>query len=233
MWEFYGETLMKVPRSLILLSVFTLFQSCSLLDHRDFQDEMEFSYDAPLFEPNKDFMIVAGDTGRDFRNDSEIRGRTPATAKDAATYRYDANLERELNYLESKLSPEEYEAHIEIKDQLVNVSQQIYYLQLNRHERKSYLRSRGIRADFIRTSSLEPDNQSNYFAAAGPNRAPASDDVILGMRKDDVVRNWGHPDRRDVAGDPRMENERWAYQRAGYTSYIYFEGGRVEGWNRR
>ena len=98
----------------------------------------------------------------------------------------------------------------------------------------AYLSARGIKADFVRTTGLVPENQNNYFAAASPSeRYPASDDVTLGMRKDDVMRNWGRPDRMDVAGDPRLENERWAYRREGYTSYIYFESGRVEGWNRR
>lgn len=227
---------MIMSKLLILLISAWVTVSCSLLDHRDYSNEMEFSFDQPMFEPNKDFMIVAGDTGRDFRNDSEIRTRTPATAKDAATYKYEANLERELTFLESKLSPEEYEAHIEIKDQLGNTSQQIYYLSLNRPERKAYLRSRGIRADFLRTTSMIPNGpvrntyNSRAYASASSH---ITDDVTLGMRKDDVMRNWGRPDRMDVAGDPRMENERWAYQRDGVTNYIYFEGGRVEGWNRR
>ena len=46
------------------------------------------------------------------------------------------------------------------------------------------------------------------------------------------MQNWGRPDRMDVAGDPKFQNERWAYQRDGVTNYIYFENGRVEGWNR-
>lgn len=221
---------------LILLIIGASLSSCAFLDHRDYSDEMEFSFDGPMFEPNRDFMIVAGDSGRDYRSDSEIRGRTPATAKNAEDYRHDASLQRELTYLESKLSPEEFDFHREIRDQIGNVSQQIYFLRLRSWEQKEYLKSRGIASDFIRTSNLvphEPDRnsyQSRSFASAN---YPKIHDVVLGMRKDDVMQNWGRPDRMDVAGDPRLENERWAYRRDGTVKYIYFESGRVEGWNER
>lgn len=227
---------MKVCNVLILLAGITLLESCAMLDHRDFSDEMEFTYDEPMFAPNQDFMVVAGDTGRDYRSSSEIRGRTPATAKNAENYRHDASLERELRYLESKLSPEEYDAHIEIRGKLGNTSQQIYYLKLNPHERRDYLRSMGISSDYVRTSSLVPNAPvRNTYASRSVASAiyPQINDIMLGMQKNDVVQNWGRPDRMDVAGDPRLENERWAYQRDGVTNYIYFENGRVEGWNRR
>lgn len=226
---------MRICNSLILLASFVSFQGCSMLDHRDFSSEMDFSYDEPMFAPNQDFMIVAGDTGRDSRTYEEIQGRTPATAKSAESYRYDANLERELRYLESKLSPDEYEAHNEIKGKLGNVSQQIYYLQLKPHERRSYLENLGISTDYIRTSSLVPNAPvRNIYASRSYASAsyPQINDIMLGMRKNDVVQNWGKPDKMDIAGDPRMENERWAYEREGGTNYIYFESGRVGGWNR-
>lgn len=207
-----------------------------MLDHRDYTEEMEFSFDAPMFEPNRDFMIVAGDTGRDYRSSSEIRGRTPATAKDAENYKHDNNLDRELTYLESKLSPDELDAHREIRSQIGNVSQQIYYLRLKPFEQKEYLKSRGIASDFVRTSNLVPNGpnrnsyQSRSYASAN---YPKINDIMLGMQKDDVVRNWGRPDRMDVAGDPGRENERWAYRKDGVIKYIYFENGLVEGWNER
>lgn len=227
---------MKKCNYLILLLPMLAIAGCSMLDHRDFSDEMEFSYDEPIFAPNHDFMVVAGDTGRDSRTTSEIRGRTPATARNAENYRHEQNLERELRYLESKLSPDEYEAHAEIRGQLGNISQQIYYLQLSSLDRQSYLRNRGIKSNYVRTSGLVPNNPSrNTYAARSIASAnyPHINDIMLGMYKDDVMQNWGRPDKMEVAGDPRLENERWAYQRDGVTNYIYFESGRVGGWNRR
>jgi hypothetical protein len=51
------------------------------------------------------------------------------------------------------------------------------------------------------------------------------------MSKDDVSSSWGKPMRRDVAGNPSQGNERWSYYRNGVLKYIYFAGGKVEGWS--
>lgn len=63
-------------------------------------------------------------------------------------------------------------------------------------------------------------------------------DIAVGMPQDYVKRSWGEPMSVEVSGNPLYRNERWKYQRfsstpEGYrkeTRYVYFEGGRVVGW---
>jgi hypothetical protein len=63
-------------------------------------------------------------------------------------------------------------------------------------------------------------------------------DVSVGMSQKAVTESWGDPDLVEVAGDPIYGNERWRYSRYissndGYNKQvrvIYFESGRVVGW---
>ncbi|RME17217.1 MAG: hypothetical protein D6797_02980 [Bdellovibrio sp.] len=63
-------------------------------------------------------------------------------------------------------------------------------------------------------------------------------DIIPGMKQKDVIESWGEPQSIEVAGNPLYKNERWKYQKMipsneGYKKevrIIYFEGGRVVGW---
>ncbi|MGZ3772412.1 MAG: hypothetical protein ACXVCY_01680 [Pseudobdellovibrionaceae bacterium] len=65
-----------------------------------------------------------------------------------------------------------------------------------------------------------------------------SQDIAMGMPQDYVRRSWGDPLSVEVSGNPLYKNERWKYQRQISTSqgfrkeirYVYFEGGRVVGW---
>lgn len=65
-----------------------------------------------------------------------------------------------------------------------------------------------------------------------------SQDIAVGMPQDYVKRSWGEPLSVDVSGNPIYKNERWKYQKQvsgaeGYRQevrYVYFEGGRVVGW---
>ncbi len=65
-----------------------------------------------------------------------------------------------------------------------------------------------------------------------------SQDISLGMPQDYVKKAWGDPQSVEVSGNPIYKNERWRYQRFtsspdGYkkeTRFVYFEGGRVVGW---
>jgi hypothetical protein len=65
--------------------------------------------------------------------------------------------------------------------------------------------------------------------------ALAARDVVLGMSRDQVLRSWGAPAVREVAGRRNDGHERWHYG----TQYslqgeriVIFENGRVAGWYR-
>jgi hypothetical protein len=63
-------------------------------------------------------------------------------------------------------------------------------------------------------------------------------DITLGMPQVLVKKSWGEPDIVEVSGNPSFRNERWRYNRYVSTSdgykpekkSVYFEGGRVIGW---
>ncbi len=65
-----------------------------------------------------------------------------------------------------------------------------------------------------------------------------SQDVAVGMPNNLVRKAWGEPEAIDVSGNPSFKNERWRYRRyvstpEGYKQekkIVYFEGGRVVGW---
>lgn len=224
---------MKCSNLLILLASFYLFTSCSMFERRDFIDEMGYEFDQPMFQANRDFMVVPGDTGRPHRTISEINDRTPATYEDEQDFRYKQSLQRELVGLENKLTDAEYEEYLKYKNKLGGTSEKIYYLRLSSAQKLSYLQSRRLTTP---KTSISTNRSSFYRSNASANyRRPSGEfpkinDVALGMSKDDVVQNWGQPERRDIAGNPSLENERWAYRKNGSVKYIYFEAGRVEGW---
>ena len=64
------------------------------------------------------------------------------------------------------------------------------------------------------------------------------EDIILGMPADFVKRSWGEPEHIEVSGNPIYKNERWKYTKQvpsakGFHQekrLVYFEGGRVVGW---
>ena len=69
-------------------------------------------------------------------------------------------------------------------------------------------------------------------------RMVEAQDIAVGMPQEYVKKSWGDPIVVEVSGNPLYRNERWKYQR--YTStpegfrketrFVYFEGGRVVGW---
>lgn len=66
-----------------------------------------------------------------------------------------------------------------------------------------------------------------------------SQDIAVGMPMEYVRRAWGDPIAVEVSGNPVYRNERWKYARNvpgsdGFHQqkrYVYFEGGRVVGWD--
>ncbi len=66
-----------------------------------------------------------------------------------------------------------------------------------------------------------------------------SQDISIGMQMEYVRRAWGEPISVESSGNPIYKNERWKYIRNvpgtdGFHQqkrYVYFEGGRVVGWD--
>lgn len=80
------------------------------------------------------------------------------------------------------------------------------------------------------SKKLSKPTKQNSLQSKAIQWAIENQELIIGMPKYAVQKSWGYPVRIDVAGDPSMENERWAYNRYGEIRYVYFEQGQVKGW---
>lgn len=202
----------------IVLSMGFFFSGCAALSERSFIETMEKDTDG-FFVANRDFPTVSGDSGSAYRSRKDIRLRTPATAKNKEKYDYQNALQEELDRLEEQQNDRAFHHYLRFKEKMPTVSERIYFLRLNNlRARDQYLFGKGL----LGTHGPGPEERE-----AIRNR-----DILLGMSKDSVVESWGRPMRVDVAGNPKYENERWAFHRAGRVHYIYFEGGRVQGWTQ-
>lgn len=103
------------------------------------------------------------------------------------------------------------------------------------------------KSEFLRLPDFESKqawlNEKNFGQRAQKVQAEMEDlvaakDIAIGMPAQLVKRSWGEPDSVEVSGNPQFKNERWKYNKYissndGYKAekkIVYFEGGRVVGW---
>lgn len=134
---------------------------------------------------------------------------------------------RRLRALESKMSSaREKEQYSKIVPWLANDAEKIELLSIPTLEgRQAWINSRNI----WKRAQNPPPAVRNLID---------SGDIAVGMQMEYVRKAWGEPQAIDVSGNPAFKNERWRYVRFistpdGYRQerrYVYFEGGRVVGW---
>lgn len=179
--------------------------------------------DSRFYEPRKDFPMVSGDTGRFWNSEAEQRARTPSSERDLEEERENRALKSELSELENSQSERGIEMYSNYQHKFNSISEKIYFLKLPYSERHSYLESRG----FVARPISDPSRVSRTRYQRANVRL---NEVTMGMSKSDVAVSLGNPVRVEVAGNPSYENERWLYDLNGASKYIYFESGRVQGW---
>lgn len=208
--------------SLTIFILLSSLVSCTgLMPGRSYISQMSEESEGGIFEPYKDFPVVGGDNGRYWYTEHERKARTPASFQEhKQELEFDA-MKSQLTHLESTLPSEEQVFYNEIKDKMKTDSEKIYYLELpNAEERISYADLKGW--------NKSPEK---YNADWEKRLATRQTEISLGMTKQEVMDSAGRPERVEIAGNPRNENERWIYSVAGDTKFIYFEAGRVEGWS--
>ncbi len=111
----------------------------------------------------------------------------------------------------------------------------------------SLLKSDDERVRFLELGSVEARQAYIRKMQIGArSEIPTSDlqelidkeDISVGMAQEFVKRSWGDPVQVDVAGNPAFKNEKWYYQKYVPSSEgfrlqkrrVFFEGGRVVGW---
>lgn len=115
------------------------------------------------------------------------------------------------------------------------------------YKNKPYIKTDRERLEFLNLDSFEARNRwlnAKGILASVNTHAPEvqalieQNDIALGMTKQAVRDSWGEPDLVEVAGSPLYGNERWHYSEQtsstdGYHTQhrlVYFEAGRVAGW---
>lgn len=135
-----------------------------------------------------------------------------------------------LKRMEAALATKrEKKQYFNVRSQLRSDRERIYFLSLSTFEaRERWAQIRGLGASSEETVSEEV------------TKTIESNDIALGMSQKAVMQSWGDPDAVEVAGNPLYGYERWRYNRyiSGNEGYqkelriVYFEGGRVVGWER-
>lgn len=134
-----------------------------------------------------------------------------------------------LKRAEQRLSTRrEKKQYYEVRAALRNDRERLYFLSLPTYEaRERFAQNRGLRT--------EEETYSDEMA-----KTIESNDIALGMSQKAVMEAWGDPDAVEIAGNPIYGFERWKYNRyvSGSEGYqkelrvVYFESGRVVGWER-
>lgn len=146
--------------------------------------------------------------------------------------------DRERSMIENRLKLKRQEAllankrekkqYYQLRSHLANDRERLYFLSLPTYEaRERWAQNRGL--------NTQDDGYSDEVA-----QTIESNDIALGMSQKAVLESWGDPDTVEVAGNAVYGYERWRYNRyvSGDDGYqkenriIYFEGGRVVGWER-
>ena len=122
----------------------------------------------------------------------------------------------------------EKEQYYRFKPMMDSDRERIAFLRLSSYEaRQRWLNARGI-------------NLANPRYSSEVSHLIEQNDIMIGMPKPAVRESWGEPESIEVAGNPLYGNERWKYveqisSQDGFqteTRLVYFESGRVVGWEK-
>lgn len=122
----------------------------------------------------------------------------------------------------------EKKQYFEVRSALKNDRERLQFLALPTYE---------ARARFAQTRGFGHADETYPEEVA---KTIESNDIALGMSQKGVTESWGDPDMVETAGNALYGFERWKYNRyitgdEGYKKemrIVYFEGGRVVGWER-
>ncbi|HMN67363.1 MAG TPA: hypothetical protein PKC28_02385 [Bdellovibrionales bacterium] len=134
-----------------------------------------------------------------------------------------------LKRQEAKLATKrEKQQYYQVRSALKNDRERLHFLSLPTFEaRERWAAGRGL--------GVSEEAYSEDVA-----KTIESNDIALGMSQKAVMESWGDPDAVEIAGNAVYGLERWKYNRyvSGNEGYqkelrvVYFEGGRVVGWER-
>lgn len=210
-------------RVLLAVIAFAGLTACSTFD-RSSQSGYAGSGDGESMDSVRDFYLTRQKT-RAAEARTELGYSTTQELDENAVALVKARID--LARLEKTL---EYDAekkqYYSYKPFFKNDWDRIQFLQLpTREARERWAANRGLK-----TTETSFDNQTTSLIE--------NNDIGKGMSKSAVQQSWGNADLEEAAGNPVYGNERWIYNKLvsteeGYKQekrIIYFEAGRVIGW---
>ncbi|EQC47186.1 hypothetical protein [Bacteriovorax sp. Seq25_V] len=209
-------------KKLGFFALFIIFQACGPISiNRSFLDEMENEGEQYLV-PGQHFSRVSGDSEKSAYPERAMFERTPDKESVYPEMTERQRIAAELKGKLATLTPQQRNWFDEHEDLFQSDSQKVYFLSLADGERDEYLAN--ITGKVIGQQARRAPSSIVKYSPRGGR------EVMLGMDKAQVVQLWGNPHQVDVAGNPRLENERWTFYEQGVKKYIYFARGKVEGW---
>lgn len=164
---------------------------------------------------------------RDFAKAKEELGYHMSTRDLTEAEVAEINRRIQLQKLEGRLTNSlEKQQYYSLKPYFTNDQERIEFLSLpSRAARERWSQSRGI-------ATVESNFDPNTASLIEKN------DIAKGMSMTAVTQSWGEPDLREAAGNPIYGHQAWHYRKMvgtgdGYKEekrVIYFEAGRVSGW---
>lgn len=201
---------------LFSMTVLLLASGCALFDR---------SGSSGYFQTGGSVRQATVESDRKAYERSEAQEELGPTSSDRAIG-YRQALKRQEKMLEGKSEREQY---YKAKPYLKNDAERLQFLRLeSTAERDRYLNSKGINGDQI---THPPEMQGLV----------EQNDIAIGMTRQAVKEAWGAADDIEVAGNPLYGNEKWKYSEQvtsseGYMTErrtVFFESGRVVGWETR
>lgn len=175
-------------------------------------------------EPTDIYQQKAASVDRDAREELGLLGR-PLTDDERGSVDTRIRLKRQESKIQTRREKKQY---YQVRSMLKNDRERLYFLSLPTYEaRERWAQQRGLgNSDETYSPEIAKTIEGN--------------DIALGMSQKAVSESWGDPDVVETAGNPLFGYERWKYNRyvSGNEGYqkesrvVYFEGGRVVGWER-
>lgn len=211
---------MKLVTILSLISL----SACALFDRHPNSGYLSYPGDEAS-ESHDIYELKAMGDEHEAREELGLLAR-PLTNDERLVVETRLRLKRQEERLATKREKKQY---FDLRSGLKSDRDRLYFLSLPNFEaRERWAQNRGLAAT---TDEVYSDDIAKVVDA---------NDIAVGMSQKAVMESWGDPDAVEIAGDPVYGYERWKYNRyiSGSDGYekelriVYFEGGRVVGWER-
>lgn len=210
---------MKIVTVLAMLSL----SACAVLDRHPRSGYASFEYGSD--SAVELYRAKAQNAETEAREELGMLGRS-LDENERSAVETRLQLKRKEHKLTNRREKKQY---YQIRSALGSDRERLYFLSLPTFEaRERWANTRGLAS----TEEVYSDEVAKNIE---------SNDISLGMSQKAVTESWGDPDAIEVAGDPVYGFERWKYNRyvSGVDGYqkemrvVYFEGGKVVGWERQ